>query len=477
VTLFANVEELLNFIDLENVEMLDLKVLDLNGRWHHMTYSTRHLRKSIFTDGTGISLSPYPGYRQITQGDMKVVPDPTTAFVDPFYPAKTISVICDILLPDGAPYPRDPRGIARRAEAFIAKCGIDARSLWLPELEFYVFDKAKYGTSIPKSFYELDSEWAFWNADDDTRPNLGVKLPATGCGQIDAPRDRLSNLRTEIVRRIENAGTPVKYHHHELGGPGQCEIEPYPGPLLKMADGVMIMKYMIANTAREFGKTTTFMPKPMFDVPGSGMHFHQFLEKNGKSLFYDEKGYAKLSGMAVQYLGGLFKHTPALMALGNPSTNSYRRFGVGMAAPMSLFFGEANRSSAIRIPAYSENEEEQRVEYRLPDGLCNPYLTMAAQLMAGLDGVSSRIDPTAEGYGPYDFNNYTLPEEEKKKIKTAPGTFEETLAALEKDHDFLTAGGVFPEEVIEAWIALKRGEISAMKAKPHPAEFELYFDL
>lgn len=476
--MFTNVEELMNFIELEDVEMLDLKVTDLNGRWHHMTYSTRHLRKSIFTEGAGISLSPYPGYRAITQGDMKVIPDPATAFVDPFYKAKTVSLICDIVLPDGTPYERDPRRIARRAEAWIAECGIDAESNWLPELEFYVFDQAKYGSSIRKAFYDVDSEWAFWNADADQKPNLGVKLPATGCGQADAPRDRLFNLRTEIVRRIENTGCcEVKYHHHELGGPGQCEIETYPGPLLRLADAVMIMKYIIANTAREFNKTTTFMPKPMFDVPGSGMHFHQMLIKNGKSLFFDKSGYAKLSKMAINYLAGLFVHTPALMAITNPSTNSYRRFGVGMAAPMSLFFSESNRSSAIRIPAYSENEAEQRIEYRLPDGLCNPYLAMAAQLMAGLDGIRTKIDPTAEGYGPFDVNNYTMSAEEKARIKTAPSSFEETLDALEKNHGFLAAGGVFPEEVIEAWIALKRGEISLIRSRPHPAEYELYYDL
>jgi len=476
--MFKTYKDLMKYIREENVEMLDLKVIDLIGRWHHMTYSTRHLRESIFTDGTGISLSPYPGYREIQAGDMKVIPDVSTAFIDPFYELKTVSVLCDIVLPDGTPYVRDPRRIARRAEEFIAACGIDARSLWLPELEFYIFDDVKYGAGINKCFYEVDCEWAFWNADSDEGTKSGSKLPATGCGQADNPRDRLFNLRSEMVRRIENAGYPVKYHHHELGGPGQCEIEPHIAPFLRAADSIMVMKYMVANTAREFGKTATFMPKPLYDVPGSGMHFHQYLEKDGKSLFFDAKGYAKISKLAVNYLGGLFVHTPAMMALTNPSTNSYRRFGVGMAAPMSLFYGESNRSSAIRIPAYAENKAEARVEYRLPDALCNPYLAMAAQLMAGLDGVRNNIDPTTEGYGPFDFNNYTLSAEEKAKIKTAPVSLEETLDALEKDHAFLTAGGVFPEEVIETWIRLKRqNELAAMKARPHPLEYELYYDL
>ena len=476
--MFKSPEDLMKFIRDENVEMLDLKVIDLVGRWHHMTYSTRHLRESIFTDGTGISLSPYPGYREITAGDMKVIPDVTTAFMDPFCDLLTISVICDIVMPDGTPYVRDPRRIARRAEAFIAECGIDGQSMWLPELEYYMFDSVKYSAGINKCFYDVDCEWAYWNADDDMGSVSGSKLPATGCGQVDIPRDRLNNIRSEMVRRIENAGYPVKYHHHELGGPGQCEIEPHIGPLMKMADSLMVMKYMVANTAREFGKTVTFMPKPLFDVPGSGMHFHQYICKDDKSLFYDAKGYAKISKLAVNYLGGLFVHTPSLMAITNPGTNSYRRFGVGMAAPMSLFYGESNRSSAIRIPAYAENEIEARVEYRLPDALANPYLAMAAQLMAGLDGVRNKIDPTAEGYGPFDFNNYTLSAEEKAKIKTAPTSLDETLEALEKDHAYLTAGGVFPEEVIEAWIAIKREkEIAPLKARPHPLEYEMYYDL
>ena len=475
--MFKNHEDLMKFVRDADIEMLDLKVIDLPGRWHHMTYSTRHISEKVFTDGTGISLSPYQGYRQITQGDMKVVPDPSTAFIDPFYEAKTLSVICDILLPDGQPYERDPRRIARAAEKYILDSGINARSLWLPELEFHVFDEVRYGSFINKSFYSVDCEWGFWNADNDKWPQLGSKLGASGCGQADAPRDRLFNLRTEMVRRIENAGYRVKYHHHELGGPGQMEIEPYFEPLLRAADSVMVMKYMVANTARQAGKTVTFMPKPLFDTPGNGMHFHQYLEKDGKSLFYSNDGYAKLSGMALSYLGGLFRHTPALMALTNPSTNSYRRFGVGMAAPMSLFFGESNRSSAIRIPSYSKNETDQRVEYRLPDGLCNPYLAIAAQLMAGLDGVLDKMDPTAEGYGPFDFNNYTLSDEEKAKIRTAPSSLEETLEALEKDSAFLTRGGVFPEEIVSAWTTLKRDELRIVKSRPHPAEFDLYYDL
>lgn len=476
--MFSNPDELLKYVRDNQVKMLDLKVIDMAGRWHHMTYSAKSVKEYIFTDGTGISLSPYPGYRAIESGDMLVVPDVTTSFIDPFYDDKTISMICDIRTTNGEEYVRDPRRIARRAEECIKKSGLDASSMWLPEYEFYIFDDVKYGCEINKSFYKIESSWASWNCDTDQDPNHGIKLKPLGNGQIDAPRDRLANLRSEMVLRLEDAGYPIKYHHHELGGPGQQEIEPHFQPMMKAADGVMVAKYIIMNTAREYGFAATFMPKPMEGAPGSGMHFHQYLQKNDKSLFYDKKGYACLSSDALSYIGGLFKHTPALMAITNPSTNSYRRFGVGMAAPMSLFFSDSNRSSALRIPGYSKNEKEQRVEYRLPDGSCNPYLAMAAQLMAGLDGIRSKIDPTAEGYGPFDFNNYTLSPEERAKIPTTPTSLIGTLEHLDKDRAFLTHDEVFPDEVIDTWIKLKMdNEIGPLQMRPHPFEYELYFDL
>jgi len=476
--LFDSSEAMLKFIRDKEIEQLDLKVIDLPGRWHHMTYSARHVKESLFENGTGISLSPYPGYRAIEQGDMLVVPDPSTAFMDPFYDVDTLSVICDIRTPDGKSYPRDPRRIARRAEACIEAAGIDARSMWLPEFEFYVFDGVRYGSSPDSAFYSIDCSWADWEAGIERDFNPGVMLKPIGNGQADAPRDRLYNLRSEMTARIEAAGYPVKYHHHELGGAGQCEIEPYFNPLLRAADCIAVVKYIILNTARDFGFTATFMPKPMDEVPGSGMHFHQYLEKDEKSLFYDSRGYACLSDMALNYIGGLLKHTPAIMAFTNPGTNSYRRFGVGMAAPMSLFFSESNRSSALRIPAYAKNETEERIENRLPDGICNPYIAMAAQLMAGLDGIRNGINPSEEGYGPFDFNNYTLDDEQKAKMSSTPTSLEETLEALKDDSSFLTHGGVFPEEVIETWIKLKlETEIAPLSRRPHPYEYELYYDL
>lgn len=476
--MFQNPDELLKFIRDNKVEMLDLKVIDLIGRWRHMTYSARHVTEKLFSQGTGISLSPYPGYRSIESGDMKVIPDPTTAFMDPFSEADTLNVICDICTTDGKQYARDPRRIARRAEACIEATGLKARSLWLPEYEFYLFTDVKYGSDVNKAFYKIDSSWASWNSEADERPNLGIKLKPLGNGQVDAPRDRLANLRSEMVMRLEEAGYPIKYHHHELGGPGQVEIEPYFNTMLRAADGIMVAKYIIMNTAREFGYAATFMPKPLPDAPGNGLHFHQYLEKDGKSLFFDPQGYACLSKAALNYLGGLLKHTPAIMAFTNPGTNSYRRFGVGMAAPMSLFFSDSNRSSALRIPGYSKNETEQRIEYRLPDASSNPYLAMAAQLMAGLEGIRRDIDPTKEGFGPFDFNNYTLSEAERARIPKTPTTLMGTLDALNDDREFLKYGDTFPDEVIDTWIKIKiENEIAPLALRTHPFEYELYFDL
>ena len=381
-------------------------------------------------------------------------------------------------LPDGTPYERNPRAIVRRAEERIkAVTGLDARSLWLPEMEFYVLKAARYGSAVNKGYFELFSDTASWNDLDPDFPEHKVKMPDTGVGQIDAPRDAHANLRSLMVSRIEDAGYSVKYHHHELGGAGQCEIETYFDTMLRAADSVMVMKYMIHNTAREQGLCATFMPKPMNGAPGSGLHFHQYLEKDGKSLFYGGPDqYACLNDMARQYLGGLLKHSPALMGLCCPTLNSYRRFGVGLAAPMNLFFGDSNRSSALRIPGYSKNETEHLVEYRLPDATCNPYLAMAAQLMAGLHGIETAVNPTAEGFGPFDFNNYTLSAEERAKIKSGPTSLESALAALREDNAFLTAGDVFPADLVPTWIDLKMQEMDEQRRRPHPYEFELYFD-
>ncbi|MFH1537376.1 MAG: type I glutamate--ammonia ligase [bacterium] len=477
--MFKNIDELQRCIKDEKIEFLDFKVCDFQGRWRHMTHSTAGMDTTRLTRGSGISLSPYPGYRMIQQGDMLVRPDPATAFLNPFAARKTISMICDIFHPDGRPYERNPRNIVRKAERQIKRLGIDGASRWLPEFEFYIFDGARYGSGANQAYYKIDSKYGSWNHGDccDTGPFVGARLPDTGVGQCDAPRDRHANLRSEMVRRIENAGYPVKYHHHELGGAGQCEIELKFDSILRTADSVLAVKYIIHNTAIEFSHSATFMPKPMHGAPGSGLHFHQFIEKDGKSLFYGgPKKYACLSTSALHYIGGLLKHTPALTALCSPSANSFRRFGVGMAAPMNLFFSESNRTATIRIPGYDKTPERTRIEYRIPDATCNPYFAVAAQLMAGLDGIRSKIDPKKEGFGPFDFNNYELSEKERAKFKSGPTTLGHALAELEKDHAFLTTGRVFPKEVIETWIKLKKAELDDRKRRPHPYDFELYYD-
>ena len=475
--MFRNPEEMLRFIEETGVEQIDFKNIDLIGRWHHVTFSTRHMAENLLTRGSGISMSPYPGYRMIHQGDMVARPDVSTAFIDPFHESRTLTVITDAHYPDGRPYERNSRDIARKAEAFIADAGLDGASQWLPEMEFNIIDGVRYGNTTMRSYYDLAGEVGPESTGEAGEKRVLPQLPDTGVGQCDAPRDRYMNLRAAMVRRIEDAGYPVKYNHHELGGAGQCEIEPHFSPMLRAADSVMVMKYIIRNTAAEFGKSVTFMPKPMYGAPGNGMHFHQYIQKKGKSLFYDEAGYACMNELAMYYVGGLCHHNSAIMAFGCPSTNSYRRFGVGLAAPMNLFFSESNRSSAVRIPAYDKTPEGERVEYRLPDGLCNPYLTMAAQLMAGLDGIINKIDPRTEGYGPFDVNNYELPPEERAKIKSGPTSLEQALDALAADHEFLTAGGVFPEEVIQVWINLKLRELDELSKRPHPYEFELYYDM
>lgn len=469
---------MLRFIKDEDVEQVDFKVVDLPGRWHHLTFSAGAINLKSLTRGTGISLSPYPGYRKVQEGDMMARPDPTTAFLDPFHARRSLSVICDIYYPDGeTPYERNPRDIVRRAEKHIKKVtGVDAAAYWLPELEFYIFDGCSHGNFVNSSYYEIESEYASWNRGCTCdAPSLGHRLGDTGLGQCEAPRDRHANLRSEMVRRIEAVGYAMKYHHHELGGAGQCEIEPLFDTTLRSADEVMVMKYIIHNTALEFGKTVTFMPKPMHGAPGNGLHFHQLLMKDGKSLFYGNK-YASLSPMALNYLGGLLKHNNAIMGFGCPSTNSYCRFGVGLAAPMNIFFSESNRSAALRIPSYSKNPIEARVEYRLPDALCNPYITIAAQLMAGLDGIAKKTDPTKEGFGPFDVNNYELPPEERAKIKSGPTSLEQAISSLVADNSFLTAGKVFPKQVIDVWCELKMSEANEVKKRPHPYEYELYYD-
>lgn len=476
--MFSDLKELLSYIKKHEIQMLDFKVVDLAGRWRHMTYSTKKLNEKIFAEGTGISLSPYPGYRAIEQGDMKILPDISTAFLDPFFDVPTLSFLTNILMNDGTPYIRDPRQVTKRAQEYLGTRDI-GKSLWSPELEFYIFDSARYGENLHGAFFDIDSQEGIWQGcEGGPAAEEGYYPPRAASGQCDSPRDRFANLRTKMVQLIEKTGIEVKYHHHEVGGPGHVEIEVFFEGPLKTADNIMIMKYIIKNTAIRQGLTATFMPKPIYGEAGSGLHYHQYLARDGKSLFYDADGYSGMSEMALCYSGGLLANTQPLMAITNASTNSYRRFGLGLAAPRYLTFAVGNRSSALRIPAYAVNEKEARVEYRLPDATGNPYLSIAGMLMAGLDGVNKKIDPKENGFGPYDVNVYTLPESEKKKLKLPPDSLAKAIEHLKCKHDFLLEGDVFSEELIQAYTNLKlEKEIGMIAERPHPYEYELYYDL
>lgn len=472
--MFSSIKETLAYIKNNDIRQLDLKVVDLQGRWRHMTYSAPHVTEKLFKDGTGISLSPYAGYRTIEQGDMKVIPDVTTAFVDPFHEVATLSFICNMHMNDGTRYNRDPRFILHKAEEHLRSVQPGARALFMPEMEFYLFDKASFGTSERGAHYSVDAAAVGWSDDKSAIYHVGFEK----IGQADQPLDRHVKVREDMVARIEEAGVKVKYHHHELGTPGQVEIEVLFDSPMRSADAIMVMKYLIKNTALRHGQVATFMPKPLIGHAGNGLHFHQYLATGDRSLFYDEHGYGCMSPMAIHYLAGLLHHTPALMGLGNASTNSYRRFAPNMAAPVKRFFSLSNRSSTVRIPGYALNAHEARVEYRMPDATANPYLIIAAQLMAGLDGITARMDPSALGYGPFDVNVYAQSQAEQDKLHGIPMEFAAALGELDRGRGFLTTAGVFDDETVDAWLQVKRNlELAPVHVRPHPYEYVLYFDL
>ena len=469
-------EEVLKFVKAKSIEMVDFKVVDLFGRWHHVTIPASQLDKSTFTDGVGIDASSYPGYKKVASGDMKIIPDRNTLIIDPFYDINTASMVCDIIEPDGKPYPRYPRNVAKKAEQYMASTQKRV-ALFSPELEFYVFDEIRYTSGINQASYFVDSIEAFWNTGRQENPNLGYKFPAQEGYHGIPPADSTFNLRSKLVKLIEESGVPVKYHHHEVGA-AQVEIEVLHDTLLRAADAVMLMKYLVKNIAYQNGKVATFMPKPLYQQAGSGMHFHQYLSDGKFSLFYDKNGYAGLSQLALNYIGGLLKHGPALLAFTNPSTNSYKRLIPGYEAPVNLFYAAANRTAAVRIPMYDVNKQRARIEFRPPDATCNPYLALAALLMAGLDGIENQIDPTAEGFGPFDIDIAEMPEHQRASIKALPSSLEGALGALRDDHDFLLKGEVFTEDLIDAWIEYKLNkEVNSLQARPHPYEFELYSDI
>lgn len=471
--MFSSFEDARNYVETQRIHMIDLKFADLWGRWHHITLAESEFTPSLMEDGVGFDGSSV-GFKSVGSGDMVLVPDLTTGFVDPFCEAPTLSFICTTLEADTkAVFESDPRNIARRAEIYLSETGIADRSLWGPEFEFYVFDHVLYENEMNRAGYSVESCEAAWRSG---MPGHGHYIAHAGGYHAIPPKDALHNQRTQMTLHMQAMGVPVRYHHHEVGGPGQCEIETSLMGLLHAGDATMIVKYVTHMTARQYEQTASFIPKPLYGEAGSGMHFHQHLFKGDQNLFYDPEGYGLLSETALHYVGGLLHHGPALLGFTNPSTNSYRRLVPGYEAPVNAFFSLGNRSAAVRIPKYCTRPDEVRIEFRPPDATCNVYLALAAQLLAGLDGIRQQIDPTEAGYGPIDADVFSWSDERRAAIKPLPNTLKEALDALEQDHDFLLAGGIFHDDLIERWISVKKEEYYQVRNRPHPYEIELHFD-
>lgn len=475
--MFEDIEQVQHYIRDEGITTVDLKFCDLDGRWHHLSMPAGRFDERLAIHGVGFDGSSV-GFAALEAGDMAMRPDLSTGFRDPFFEQPTLSFLCNIVEADTArPSPLDPRGIAARSEAYLQGTGIASESLWLPELEFYLFDRVRYGSGVNRAGYQVDSGEAYWNSEGGELQNYGFQVPPHGGYHAIPPADSTFNLRNEMVQALEQMGVAVKYHHHEVGGPGQGEIELPLTPLVRCADQVMLAKYVIRMTAYRHGKTAVFLPKPLYNEAGSGLHFHHTLRRDGQPVYYDPAGYAGLSRAALHGIAGLLKHAPAVLAFTNPSTNSYRRLVPGFEAPVSLFFSLANRSAAIRVPKYATSPESKRFEFRTPDATCNPYLALAAQLLAILDGIRQEIDPAVEGYGPIDENIFTWPEERRREIRALPSSLSEALQALRSDQDFLRQGDTFPAALIQQWIRLREKDVRDIAARPHPYEMDLYFDL
>jgi len=477
-------EKILKKIKDEDIKFVDLKFNDLPGLWQHFTITSPELngledsdpaKGGIWAEGIGFDGSSIRGFQAIQESDMILHLDPETAIVDPICGHPTLSIICDIYDPlTKKPYTRDPRYITKKAAEYLKSTGLADISYWGPEMEFFIFDDVRFDQDQRCGFYYIDSIEADWNTGKDEKPNLGYK-PRYKEGYFPVPpHDSLQDLRSEIVETMAAAGLDIEVHHHEVATAGQCEIDMKYKEMLRMADQMMWFKYIIKNVCRKHSRVATFMPKPIFQDNGSGMHVHQSLFKEGKNVFFDAKGYGLISQTCKYYIGGLLKHAEALCAICAPSTNSYKRLVPGFEAPVNLVYSARNRSAAVRIPMYSENPKAKRIEFRPPDATSNGYLALSALLMAGLDGIENKIDPGE----PFDKDTYTLTPKEARKLKTVPGSLEQAINALEKDHKFLLKGGVFTQDVIDVWIDYKRSrEIDEMRLRPHPHEFYLYFDI
>ena len=468
-------KDIIKLIRDEDIKMVDFKIVDINGQFRHVTVPAANFTEETMENGIGFDASNY-GYAVVEKSDMVYIPDLDTAAIDPFCGVKTLSMIGNAMIidyPHNRPLAQYPRNIVKAAVDYMKNSGVADEMLILPEFEFYLFDDVGWKISNNEIGSYINANQAHWNTENEGK---GRVVPFQKNYHIAKPFDPTYECRSEMCMEIEKAGIPVKYHHPEVGGAGQFEIEPLLGEMTKMADGTMMVKYIIRNVAEKYGLSATLMPKPVYGEAGSGMHVHMLLLKDGEPVFSDDEGYSHLSKEAHWFMGGLLKHISSLCALTNPSTNSFKRLVPGFEAPVTVGYATSNRSAVIRIPAYAKSPKLRRFELRNPDATCNPYFAYAAILMAGLDGIRNQIDPHENGWGPYDCNLFDLPEEEKKKLHQLPTRLEDALDALEADHGYLTEGGVFPEELIANFLKSKRKECSELSKIPHPAEFDRYYN-
>ncbi|MDO4582286.1 MAG: type I glutamate--ammonia ligase [Bacillota bacterium] len=474
--MFTKVEDVQKYCLENGVKMIDFKMIDLNGRWRHLSLPVERFNESVMQWGLGFDGSNY-GFAPVEKSDMVFIPDLTSACMEPFTEMPTLTMIGDVctITPNGnIPFDQYPRNVAKAAVEYMRSTGIADEIILGPEFEFHIFNNISFEAKPQRVAFEVDSIQAEWYTSERSH---GYQTQHKGGYHIAPPQDMTYDLRSKMCVLLEERGVEIKYHHHEVGGPAQVEIELNFAPLVEMADRTMMLKYVVKNAAIKEGLSATFMPKPIHDEAGNGMHVHMMLRKDGKPVFYDQDGYSGLSETAHYFIGGILKHAASLCALTNPSTNSYRRLVPGYEAPVTIGYATANRSAVIRIPAYAKDPMEKRFELRSIDATCNPYFAYAAILMAGLDGVENKIDPRVEGWGPYDFNLYNLSEEDKKKIQGLPPTFRKALRALDEDHDYLLKGGVFSERLLKIWYQRKLAEADTIESYPHPAEYKYYYDL
>lgn len=464
-------------IGASDVSFVDVRFADLPGRWHHVTVPAARATEALFRQGVGFDGSSVPGFKTVEEGDMVLLPDRATAVVDELGGERVVSLIATVGEADSkAPFPLDPRVIAAKAEDALRRSAQADLSIWSPELEFYVFSEVSYDNEQSGAHYRVWSDEVGWRSPDVSEDGTGYRIrPRSGYHAI-PPADAHYDFRNEVTARMEEAGIPVKYHHHESGAAGQMEVEMLGESLVRSADNLMLAKYIIKNTAHDWGLAATFMPKPLAGEAGNGLHFHIRLMLSGRPVFHGENGYAGLSQEALYFIGGILSHGRSLAALTNPSTNSYRRLRPGYQAPTQLFFSSANRSAAIRIPKYATEPETKTIEYRPADSTANPYIAMSALLAAGLDGLTRELDPRAAGFGPFEANMQDAASDKRHEVVPLPVALEEALSELEGDSEFLTASGIFPDGFVSVWAELKAREAEEVRTRPHPIEYSLYFD-